>query len=67
MDDVDRRTVALAMQNRDRHGVTLDGTCLHCLPPGTRWPCAPFQLAAATVELLAMPAPVHSDWLDGEH
>lgn len=63
MDDVDRRTVALAMQNRDRHGVTLDGMCLHCLPPGTRWPCLPYQLASAVIERLATHAP-HPDWLE---
>jgi hypothetical protein len=62
----DQRTVALAMEARERHGVTIDGTCHHCLPPGTPWPCLPFQLAAATIEQLATPAPTaHPDWLNG--
>ncbi len=62
----EQRTVELALQARIRHGVTLDGTCLHCLPPGTRWPCLPFQLAEATIERLATPAPpIHPGWFDG--
>jgi hypothetical protein len=68
-DPVGARTLALALEARNRHGVTMAGTCLHCLPPGTGWPCLPFQLAAATVDQLAAgdfpPAAVHPEWLDG--
>lgn len=67
MNDIEARTVTLAMEARDRHGVTLQGTCQHCLPPATAWPCLPFQLAAATLDKLATPAPVHPGWLGGSH
>ncbi len=68
--DPDARNFAIAVQIRDRHGVTLNGTCQHCLPPATPWPCPPFQVAVAVLEQLAAErfpsAPVHPDWLDGQ-
>jgi hypothetical protein len=57
-----RVTLAVALQIRDRHGVTLDGTCISCLPLGTAWPCLPFQRAALAA---GEPPPVHPDWADG--
>ena len=65
----DARNLALALEVRNRHGVTLDGTCRHCLPPRTPWPCPPFQVATSVIDKIAaerFPAPaVHPDWLDG--
>jgi len=65
----DARNLAIALEVRARHGVTLDGTCLHCLPPGTPWPCPAFSVAARIVHQLAderFPPPVHPDWLDDD-
>jgi hypothetical protein len=60
----DPLTLAIALQNRDRHGVTLDGTCISCLPPGTAWPCLPFQLAVAAAEQASGKPrqPIHPRW-----
>jgi hypothetical protein len=65
----DARALAIALQVRERHAVTPSITCRHCLPPGTPWPCLPFQRAEATIEQLGAtshpPAPVHPDWWGG--
>lgn len=63
----DPLTLAVALQARDRHAVTLSITCRFCLPPGTRWPCQPWRTADAIVARLgaiAPPPPIHPDWLD---
>ena len=65
----DPRTFALALEARARHRATPEGTCAHCLPFDTPWPCLPLQLTQATLQKLGadFPAPpVHPDWLNGD-
>lgn len=48
----EERALELALVSRSLHGVTLDSTCLHCLP-GTRWPCVFFERAQRMIRLFA--------------
>lgn len=39
-----------ALTARALHGVQVNGTCGHCLPAGTPWPCPAFQRVQAIVD-----------------
>jgi hypothetical protein len=49
-------TLELATASRDRHNVTVDGTCAHCLGH-TRWPCEHFERADRVIRALTQPEP----------
>lgn len=63
----DERALELALRSRDKHGVQVGGTCLHCVP-GTMWPCVPFLRAQGVVLALQdqiRAQPVSPTWLEG--
>lgn len=58
----DERALELALVSRSRHGVDLDGTCLHCVP-GTRWPCGSFERAQRVIRLAIAEEPASMSFL----